>query len=147
MIIRKMTFEDLERVVTIENQCFTDPWSKEGFADSLKQESSELITAENDEGEIVGYCCLYFALDEGEIVNVAVAPECRKKGYGAWMVRRLMDIGIEKGVRQFFLEVRASNEAGQKLYNSLGFEVCGMRKGFYTQPKEDAVLMTWSHEA
>ena len=81
-------------------------------------------------------------MDEGEIVNVAVSPEYRKQGYGVEMVGRLIRQSGEAGVRRFFLEVRESNIAGQKLYERLGFAACGKRRGFYEHPKEDAVLMS-----
>lgn len=146
MNIRPMTLEDLETVTGIENRCFTDPWSRKGFEDSLGQENAGLIVVETDSGDIVGYCCIYRVLDEGEIVNVAVAPEYRKQGYGAEMVGALMGRSAELGICRFFLEVRESNIAGQKLYESLGFIVCGTRRGFYEHPKEDAVLMTWQKD-
>ena len=81
--------------------------------------------------------------DEGEIVNVAIDPKCRQKGYGARLVRDLLLLGQELGAERFFLEVRKGNVAGRALYTSLGFVECGIRKGFYENPKEDAVLMMW----
>ncbi len=144
--IRPMVLADLDGVMVIENQCFTDPWSRKGFEESLEQESARLLVVENDEGSVAGYCCIYQVMDEGEIVNVAVSPEYRKQGYGARMVRELMERSGEKGICRFFLEVRESNTAGKRLYESLGFSVCGIRRGFYEHPKEDAVLMTWQKD-
>lgn len=148
MLIRPMTENDLDRVVIIENACFTDPWSRENFEDSLKEPTAHLLvmTAGTGVEGIVGYCCLYHMLDEGEIVNVAVAPEYRQKGYGAALVRELMRLGKDLGAERFFLEVRAGNTAGKRLYESLGFGSCGIRKGFYSNPREDAVLMVWPAE-
>ena len=74
---------------------------------------------------------------------MAVAPEYRQKGYGGELVRALMALGTSLGENRFFLEVRAGNTAGKRLYESLGFEMCGIRTGFYSNPKEDAVLMMW----
>ena len=142
MKIRPMLPEDLDEVTAIENGCFTDPWSRQSFADSLEQKNADLLVVEEEKGHVAGYCCIYRVMDEGEIVNVAVSPEYRKQGYGVEMVGRLIRQSGEAGVRRFFLEVRESNIAGQKLYERLGFAACGKRRGFYEQPKEDAVLMS-----
>ena len=98
---------------------------------------------ESETGDIAGYACLYQVLDEGEIVNVAIDPAQRQKGLGAEMVNGLMKLGRKLGAERFFLEVRKGNVAGRALYASLGFTECGIRKGFYENPKEDAVLMMW----
>lgn len=141
MKFREMMPEDLDLVAAIENICFSDPWSKDGFISSLEEPASILLVAENEEGKIAGYCCLYGVLDEGEIVNVAVSPEFRKKGYGAGMVTDLMRRGEERGIRTFFLEVRAGNDSARRLYSELGFKELSIRKGFYEYPKEDGILM------
>ena len=143
MMIRPMTEDDLLRVHEIEQSCFSDPWTLNGFKDSLNEASAHLLVVEDDVCEIAGYACLYQVVDEGEIVNVAIDPAYRQQGYGAKLVRALVALGLELGAERFFLEVRKSNMAGQALYKSLGFEECGIRKGFYENPKEDAVLMLW----
>ena len=81
-MIRAMTEGDLESVLSIENACFSDPWSRQGFEDSLKEASAHLIVIENETSDIVGYACLYQVIDEGEIVNVAIDPKYRQQGYG-----------------------------------------------------------------
>ena len=84
MMIRPMTAEDMDAVLIVENACFTDPWSRKSFEDSLNEPSAHLLVmAEDAKAEVTGYCCLYHALDEGEIVNVAVAPEYRQKVWGS----------------------------------------------------------------
>lgn len=148
MQIRPMTEMDLDGVVRVEAVCFSDAWNRKNFEDSLKEPTAHLLVAVDDvSNEIIGYCCLYQVLDEGEIVNVAIRPEYRQRGYGAAMVRALMALGKSLGAESFFLEVRAGNTAGKRLYESLGFKTCGMRKGFYSNPREDAVLMVWQEEA
>lgn len=142
-MIRLMTREDLPRVLEIEMACFTDPWSAQSFLDSLGETSAYLVVHEDLMGKITGYACLYTAFDEGEIVNVAVDPKERQKGYGAQLVQDLLHEGKKLGAKQFFLEVRKGNTAGRILYTRLGFAECGVRKGFYENPKEDAVLMRW----
>lgn len=145
-MIRQMNEGDLEKILLIEKACFSDPWTLQGFKDSLNETSAHLIVIENDNADIVGYACLYLVVDEGEIVNVAIDPKHRQKGYGAKLVGSLMNVGKELGAQRYFLEVRKSNDAGRALYASLGFVECGIRKGFYENPKEDAVLMMWEME-
>ena len=142
-MIRMMTAADLSEVLPIEEACFSDPWSQQGFEDSLNERSAHLLVIESEEGCVAGYACLYQVVDEGEIVNVAIDPKQRQKGYGAKLVRALMQHGQSLGAERFFLEVRKSNVAGRALYTSLGFIECGIRKGFYENPKEDAILMMW----
>ncbi len=144
-IFRPMTMQDLDCVIEIEKQCFTDPWSKESFESSLKEKAAHLMvmTTNANPKQTVGYCCLYETLGDGDIVNVAIDPEMRKKGLGHRMIFELMRYGRSLNVERFFLEVRESNIAGLKLYEGLGFEVCGMRKNFYSNPTENAVLMTY----
>lgn len=144
MQIRPMTEMDLDAVTHVEEVCFSDAWSRKNFEDSLKEPSAHLlVTVDEASDEVIGYCCLYQALDEGEIVNVAIAPGYRQKGYGAAMVEALMKLGRSLGAESFYLEVRAGNTAGKRLYESIGFETCGIRKDFYSDPREDAVLMVW----
>ena len=143
MIIRPMSFGDLSVILPIEKACFTDPWSENGFKDSLNEASAHLLVLEDESFGIVGYACLYQIVDEGEIVNVAIHPSYRQKGYGAELVRALIQLGKELGAERFFLEVRKGNVSGRALYASLGFAECGIRKGFYENPREDAVLMMW----
>ena len=142
-MIRSMVEVDIPRVFEIEQACFSDPWTMQGFKDSLNETSAHLRIIENETGGIAGYACLYQVADEGEIVNVAIDPKCRQKGYGARLVRDLLLLGQELGAERFFLEVRKGNVAGRALYTSLGFVECGIRKGFYENPKEEAVLMMW----
>ena len=98
MQIRPMTEMDLDGVVHVEAVCFSDAWNRKNFEDSLKEPTAHLLVAVDDvSDEIIGYCCLYQALDEGEIVNVAIGPEYRQRGHGAAMVRALMTLGKSLG--------------------------------------------------
>lgn len=140
-MIREMTEKDLSRVHALATSCFSDAWSEQSFRDSLNEASAYLVVAEDVCKNVVGYACLYTSYDEGEIVNVAVDPAERQKGYGAALVQALLQRGRALDVKHFFLEVRMSNIAGKLLYTRMGFAECGIRKGFYEKPKEDAVLM------
>lgn len=142
-IFRPMTQEDLDRVMAIEMQCFTDPWNRGGFESSLTEKAAHLmVLAPGDRPEcVMGYCCLYETLGDGDIVNVAIDPSMRKMGLGHQMIHELIVYGRTLKVERYFLEVRESNTAGIKLYEGLGFKAYGIRKNFYTMPLENAVLM------
>lgn len=140
MQIRKMTSSDVEQVVKIEEDTFSIPWSARSFLDTLERLDTIYLVAE-DEGAILGYCGLWQSFEEGEIPNVAVAKEARRQGIGRKMLETLFQYGKEAGVEAFTLEVRESNQPAIHLYESLGFESVGIRKGFYEKPKENAVIM------
>ena len=140
MEIRNMTEADLPEVCDIENESFSDPWSEKSFRDSLLDEKNGYLVAEVD-GKIAGYCGLWGIAGEGDIYNVAVKKEFRRKHIGEALLKTLIQQSIERGITSFTLEVRASNEPAIKLYESLGFHGVGIRKDFYTKPKEDAVIM------
>lgn len=138
--IRQMREQDVEKVAELEGEIFSMPWSVQGFLDTLHMDNVHFLLAEEGE-EILGYCGLYTALDEGEITNVAVKAQCRKSGIGSQILEALLKLGEQNSVTRFFLEVRVSNISAQKLYEKYGFLVCGRRKGFYEKPKEDAYIM------
>lgn len=141
VFFRNMEMSDLDQVCAIEQAVFSDPWSREGFAESLGSGQAILLTAVSEAQKVVGYCCLYCALDEGEIVNVAVSETFRKQGIGERMVRHLMQAGTKRGAKNFYLEVRAGNQPAQRLYEKLGFKTVGIRKNFYEKPVENALVM------
>ncbi len=138
--IRKMQEADLDRIAEIAAQSFVSPWSRQGFAEALPMENACFLLAE-EASAILGYCGLYMAADEGEIINVAVCPECRKKGIGDLLLTALIEEGHRNGVSRFFLEVRVSNEAAICLYEKHGFVKQGIRKNFYQDIREDAYVM------
>ena len=141
--IREMQLSDLPEISRIEKENFSLPWSAQGFADSMKQESTCYLSAYVD-GKIVGYCGYLQVLDEADITNVAVDAASRRGGIGERMLLELMERGKKNGIRAFTLEVRESNEAAIALYRKLGFEQAGIRKNFYDKPKENAVIM-WKY--
>ena len=141
--IRRMQLEDLEAVMQIEEASFSVPWTKDDFAQSLKQNGAIYLVAINDD-IIVGYCGLWGILDEGQINNVAVSNEHRKRGIGGMMLSRLIDEGEKEGLTAFTLEVRAQNAPAIALYKKNGFVEAGVRKDYYSKPKEDALIM-WKY--
>lgn len=144
MIIRKMTELDLEQVCLIEQESFSDPWSKGTFVNSLSNANEIYIVAEED-NVILGYCGMWNIVGEGNITNVAVKSDYRGKKIGKALVTRLLELGEELGVYDFTLEVRVGNKSAIALYEKLGFEQAGVRKNYYVMPTEDAIIM-WYHK-
>jgi ribosomal-protein-alanine N-acetyltransferase len=142
MLIRNMTEIDLPEVCAIERETFSDPWSEEDFRGSLSEANNGYLIAEI-EGCVVGYCGYWGIAGEGYIYNVAVKKEYRRQQIGYQLLKNLIESSKDKGVDTFTLEVRSSNEAAIHLYETLGFERAGIRKDFYSKPKEDAVIMWW----
>ncbi|MBR6148502.1 MAG: ribosomal protein S18-alanine N-acetyltransferase [Lachnospiraceae bacterium] len=138
--VRKMKKEDLDRVSQIEKECFSTPWSRDSFEDMIDNEAALYMVAE-DNGYIVANCGVIIAAGEGDICNVAVDPSYRKRGIAKLLLTRVMEeASKEMAVLSFTLEVRRSNTAAISLYEKLGFVNEGIRPGFYTSPKEDAVI-------
>ncbi len=141
LVLRAMRLSDLPEVLLIERRSFATPWAEGNFSGLMRRPSATLIVAELDEA-VAGYAVLWFAADEGELGNLAILPELRRRGLG----RRLLDRAIEeatgRGARRLFLEVRESNGGARRLYEAAGFQLDGVRRGYYTAPTEDAVLMS-----
>ncbi len=140
MLIRDMKEADLPEVCRIEQEIFSDPWSYEDFRDSYLSENNSYLIAEVD-SEIAGYCGYWGVADEGYIYNVAVREEYRRQQVGYRMLSELIWQAKDRGITALTLEVRQTNEAARRLYERLGFVNAGIRKDFYTKPKEDAVIM------
>lgn len=139
--IREMQIDDLEQVMPIEQANFSVPWTENGFFTFLIRSDALFLVAE-EEKEILGYCGILISIDEGEITNVCVTGKARGRGIGRALMEELIRRMESIGVTAIHLEVRAGNAAALRLYESLGFEKDGLRRGYYELPKEDAVLMT-----
>lgn len=138
--IRYMTEEDIEQVSEIEKATFSFPWSAQAFKDSINRtDTIYLVACEGN--TIVGYCGLWNIVNEGNINNVAVSSKYRGQQVGFKMLTRLIELGNEQNIEAYTLEVRQSNEVAIKLYQKLGFSNEGVRKNFYDNPKEDAIIM------
>jgi len=138
--IRKMTPDDIDRVAELEELIFSVPWSKSSFFDAINSKDDIYLVAEMD-GVICGYCGLWGVVGEGQITNVAVAPESRRKGIALLMLKELLKRAEAENIKEFILEVRESNIAAFTLYKQLGFEEVGIRKNFYSKPTENAIIM------
>ena len=141
MTFREMSVEDLEQVVEIEKALFSDPWTKEGFFTFLTKENTMFFVVE-EKGKILAYCSMQTVLDQGDILNVAVCPEPQKEGIGYFLVDSMLKMAEITGIHMVHLEVRESNGTARRLYERLGFKKDGLRKDYYTDPTENAVLMT-----
>lgn len=139
-LIRPMEELDLPQAAAIEKEAITPPWSEQAFRESLGLEHTILLAAIQD-GQVAGYCVCYQSFEEGEITNVAVKKELRGQGIAGKLLEKLCSYGKERGLERYILEVRAGNEPAIHLYERSGFTRVGIRKGFYEQPVEDAVIM------
>lgn len=141
ILIRRMEHKDIPQIRAIEQVVFSDPWSEESFIKAIKDKMDIYLIAENERGSILGYCGLWGVAGEGQITNVAVHPDYRRLGVAWEMLTSLIHNGRKAKLTEFTLEVRVSNHAAIKLYEKLGFKNVGIRKNFYSLPKEDAIIM------
>lgn len=133
--------EHIPQIEEIENACFSLPWTRQMLESQLRGGDHIFLAAVSGE-RVLGYVGLMFVLDEGYISNVAVAPDCRRKGVADGLISALEARCREKGLAFMTLEVRSGNAPAIALYEKHGFVPVGSRKNYYDKPKEDAVLMT-----
>ena len=140
MILRPMIAEDLEQVVEIEKASMPSPWSKELFEEELKRERARYFVGAID-GQAAGYMGYWEALQEAHIINLAISPQFRQKGFGFQMLEYCLRFAYNHGARLATLEVRESNEAAQRLYEKMNFRTVAIRKKYYSDNQENAVVM------
>jgi ribosomal-protein-alanine N-acetyltransferase len=126
-------------VHAIEQHVFSDPWSMQDFRDCVTY--ALFLVAEDPGDTIAGYVVGLEAADEGEILNLAVAPTGRRHGLGRALVEEAVDTLRARGVKQIYLEVRDSNAPARALYAGHGFKEVGRRKAYYRRPVEDAIVL------
>jgi len=138
---RQMREEDLNQIMEIERKSFATPWTYDAFYNELHtNQFAHYVVAEVDQ-EIIGYCGLWVIIDEGHITNIAILPEYRGNGLGEKLLLAVMDTARELGAETLTLEVRVSNDVAKGLYRKLGFQDGGIRKSYYTDNYEDALVM------
>ena len=140
MILRPMIVEDLEQVVEIEKASMPSPWSKELFEEELKRDRARYFVGEID-GQVAGYMGYWEAPQEAHIINLAISPQFRQKGLGFQMLEYCLRFAYNQGARLATLEVRESNEAAQRLYEKMNFRTVAIRKKYYSDNQENAVVM------
>ncbi len=142
--IRRMETADLPQAARLEQECFSVPWSMNLLSEGLKGPWDVFFVAEQG-GCVCGYAMLRLLAGEGEIQRIAVEPGRQGQGIGKKLVERMVSFSRENGVKAVTLEVRESNQAALCLYESYGFKREGLRRGYYQNPAEDAVIM-WRRE-
>lgn len=139
---RTIEYEDTEAAYALECASFSAPWPRSAFEEIVTKENADYFLVEDCETKtLIGGCVLFYIIDEGDIFNVAVRTDYQGKGIGTQMLNYLIECGEKKGIKDFTLEVRASNEPAIRLYEKCGFVSEGIRPNFYTSPTEDAVIM------
>ena len=127
-------------VAQLEKLCFSDPWSENSVASELENPLSLWLIAEED-GAVCGYVGSQTVLDETDMMNIAVCPDCRRKGIAAALITELVSRLKARGSRVLRLEVRETNFSAIALYEALGFTQLGLRKNYYRNPKENALIL------
>lgn len=139
--IAEMSLVDVEAVQEVERLSFPIPWPVSAFRHELTQNRNARYIIARSEGQIVGYAGLWLMVDEAHITTFAVHPEFRRRRIGERMLQRLFEIAEEVGAEWLTLEVRGSNLAAQKLYQKYGFRRAGIRRRYYSDNGEDALVM------
>lgn len=139
--ILKMTTEHIKDVHKIEEDSFSIPWSEKAFYDELTKNKMAIYIVAKKDNEIIGYGGMWHVINEGHITNVSVKKEYRGKGVGTKIIDAFIDIAKEKEMIGITLEVRVSNDIAKNLYKKNGFIMEGIRKEYYEDNKEDAIIM------
>jgi [ribosomal protein S18]-alanine N-acetyltransferase len=138
--------DDVEALASLERRCYTHPWTVRGFRDALRRGERGLVfvarapRAVDAERGILGYCVVETAADELHVHNLAVRPELRGGGLGRRLLAIALEVGERRGAEVALLEVRESNQAAIELYRSVGFVAVAVRRAYYSQPTEDALV-------
>lgn len=140
--IEPMTLKDIDDVIRVEKECFTIPWSRYAFLCELRNSSIAHYIVARFNDMIIGYCGMWLMIDKAHITNIGVLPEYRGFGVGELLLTSIITIAKSYGAKKITLEVRKSNYAAQNLYLKKGFIPRGIKKKYYSDNKEDAIIMT-----
>jgi ribosomal-protein-alanine acetyltransferase len=138
--IRSASLGDAAAMVAIERRCFGDPWSEESFREALTSPWTFCLVAQSVRG-IIGYLVGREVAGTGEVLNLAVTPDSRRRGVGSGLLRAGLAALRQRSVDEVFLEVRESNRSAQALYLAHGFRPVGQRSAYYRNPREDALVL------
>ena len=140
--IRRLQLRDLNSIEEIERRSYPTPWSRSMFAGEITKPSSLCLGAfDAAEDQLAGYIIVSRYVDAWHVMNLAVAPKHRRKRIAATLLERLFELTSSEGRRGYTLEVRVSNDVAIKLYEQAGFKARGVRRGYYTDNREDALIM------
>lgn len=142
IVYRKMVSEDVPAVYAIELATFPTPWTLDSFYYEMHENQyAHYVLAIDENNTIIGFCGMWMVIDAAQITNVAVLETARGQGIGEGLMREAMRIAREHGMDVMSLEVRETNTVAQNLYRKLAFQDGGIRKGYYTDNGEDALVM------
>ncbi len=139
--VDSMQLADIPRVLEIERQSFPTPWPHDAYAHELKENRLAVYLVARVDKEIVGYAGMWIIMDEAHITTIAVDPPRRGQHIGERLLVSLIEAALQRRARWMTLEVRKSNAAAQALYKKYGFREIGVRKGYYSDNREDAIVM------
>ena len=142
--IVEMKLADIHDLMEIEQLSFPTPWSKDLFVKEYHSRFSKVFLAQSRhraKQKVRGYICLWFVFDEVHILNLACHPHFRRQSVATALLEHCLELFCNSGTKKVFLEVRESNHAARALYTKFGFKPIGLRKGYYTDTREDAIVM------
>ena len=139
-----MTEEHIDGVMVLEEATFSIPWTRGDFEREVKENNMAIYFVAVEDGKIIGYAGMWHVVVEGHITNVGVLEEARCKGVGSMLMEKLIEVAVEKQMYGITLEVRMGNAPAQALYHKYGFKTEGIRKNYYSDTKEDALIM-WKY--
>ena len=141
ILVRPMTTADVDGVMAVEKDSFATPWSRSAFEEELAQNRLARYLVAEENGQVVGYAGMWLVINEAHVTNVAVSGSRRGEGIGRLLMETLMELARESGMGSMTLEVRVSNMVARHLYETLGFAEAGIRKNYYSETKEDALIL------
>ncbi|WP_163538259.1 ribosomal protein S18-alanine N-acetyltransferase [Gracilibacillus sp. YIM 98692] len=141
IVFRKMTENDIEAVSQIDEKSFPKPWPKQIYYEemNLNQYAKYFVTTVNE--EVVGFCGTWMVLDEAQVTNIAIHPAYRGRGLGEGLFQYVINYAVAHDVKHLSLEVRMSNLVAQRMYKKFGLQPGGVRKNYYTDNQEDALVL------
>jgi [ribosomal protein S18]-alanine N-acetyltransferase len=139
--LTKMRRRHLRRVLAIESRVYPRPWSMSLFLSELAQRSTRSYLVAKYEGEVIAYAGMMFTGKEAHVTNIAVDPDYHGRKVGSRLLLTIVTEAIARGARKISLEVRVTNDAAQEMYRKFGFSVVGIRRGYYIETNEDALVM------
>ncbi len=141
LVVRQAEEKDVKSMAEMDILCFSAPWSEKSFETEIKENPLAFYIVAEIDDKMTGYAGLWLVMDEGHITNVAVHPDFRRRGIGEALISIMLEHTIKNGIKSHTLEVRVSNDAAISLYEKFGFQSAGIRKNYYEDNGEDAIIM------
>lgn len=140
-VFRYMNEEDIDQILEVEHASFATPWSREAFYNEIYNNKFAVYIVLEEDHKIIGYCGAWIVIDEAHVTNIAILPSYRGQKLGEALLRKMMEVAKDMGARSMTLEVRVTNQVAQSLYRKFGFQNGGIRKNYYSDNQEDALVM------